>query len=841
MASFSSSPSLPISDYVGAIDPQLYGQVIAQKQQQYDMGVQKVNAELSSIAGIQVIKDVHKQYLNNTVQGIQTDIQKLAGEDFSKQNVVNQALGLASKVAKDPIIQNAMMSTVRMQKAEEERARLQKDGKTSIENDWFYSKQREAWLNDGDVSSSFNASYNPYVNITKEFTDFYKTLNPNATLSQEDFILQGTNIALTRETAIKGISPNQVAQAWNIFTQRGDIRGQMNINAQYSYQGVPRNLMLAAIESDKRTIVNNTNTEIERLKSRLATDKTANPIEINQQISQLEERNSEIISNLDSLQGLDDDTLRRRTYEETLKHNMINTFSYSETSQKVIESPFEKAKRDQLDYELKVQQYQDKRLKDATKAASGGLPATQVVQRNTSEEEGKLGETTFKSALNNVKTQLADETKKHINSIAQFSGKKAPWKIGTDGEWIPNVGPMGYSSAQEAQAFNDSLYSQAKTDYENGKATHPVKAMFNDIDGLQRSAKAMETKAAEIDQSLDQFLSNLGVANISVPVTAIQSRIPKDVQDIKFGYAGNMATTEPFKGNITSKDLLNYYIASKGKGEAKTIAAQNISSNNNLTVDKVKNAIAANPQLKQLYNRISSVDVEEASNTVLGKEQLYKDAQSAYISYQENFIATKPEEYRDVEQRFRTVVGQIASGKQEDRGEYNDFIEAIEDGSKTRSNVYGYYFNRNENQAYLTLQKPDGEILEVPVSATQATNIPGIKIADEFTSKYGADLSLTQNTTTDITGTGANAYPVLGNPNNEYEVKYHLNGPGDNSFMLKLYIWDKQGNSIVSGMPYSMSASKMYMSQNEIIQAIKELGNDAVVKGIIQSSTSNNQ
>lgn len=836
MASFQDSSQLPVSQYIGAIDPQVYAAVGAQKQAQYNAGVQKINGLLETVAGIQVVKDAHKQYLGEAVNSLQTDVQKLAGGDFSNQQLVNQALSLGSRISKDPVIQNAVLSTANYQKAFAAKDKYKQEGKSSVENDRYFDKQVQAWLSDGDTSSTFKASYNPYVNITKDFTEFYKVLEPDSTLRQEDFIVNGTNISLTRETATKGISPDKINQAWNLFSQRGDIRNQMRINADYLYEGYDRNVMLGAVERDKQVIVESTNRKIQELQASLATDKTANAVVINDTIKQLEQQNAEIISNLDTLRSLDDTTIKERMYEESFRHNLMNTFSYSDKSNKVIESPFEKAKRDQLDYELKVQQYQEK--KDETDRK--GLPNTQVVQRNNAAEEGKLGEASFKQALSASKTELSNETKKHINSIAGFSGKKAPWRLGTNGEYIPNVGPMGYSSAQEAQSTNDILYSEAKISYDNGKATHPVKAMFAETDGLQRAVKAMETKNAEIARSYDiqRYISE-NVGNVAQQYPTLQNYLST-------GKSIEMKdpSTNKVLGQMPFADLIKLATAIELKGTAAESAkTELLQKYPNFDMATLKASLYFQPEVKKLYGNVRDVIQKspEITEIVNQREQSYKDAQRAYISYNENFITSKPEEYKNVENRVRSVVGQIAAGKQDGKGEYSDFLEAVEDGTKDNSNIYGYYYNRLNNQTYLTLQKKDGEILEVPVSSSQATLIPGIKITDEFNSKFGADLSLTQNMTTDITGTGANAYSVVGNPNNKYDVKYHLNGLGDGTFMLKLYVWDENGNSVLSGAPYSAVPSKGYMTNNQIIEAVRGLGDDNIINAIIQNNSSNNR
>ena len=98
---------LPVEDMV---------QVGMHKQQLYDQGVQKIQSQIDNIAGLDIIHDSDRAYLQSKLDELTTNLRGVAAGDFSDQNLVNSVSGMTSQLIKDKNIQNAVSSTAKFRK-----------------------------------------------------------------------------------------------------------------------------------------------------------------------------------------------------------------------------------------------------------------------------------------------------------------------------------------------------------------------------------------------------------------------------------------------------------------------------------------------------------------------------------------------------------------------------------------------------------------------------------------------------------------------------------------------------------------------------------------------------
>jgi hypothetical protein len=89
------------------------------KQGLYDQGLQQIQAAESSISNLDIAKKETQDYVHGRLGELNTSLKKVAGKaDFSNQQLVNQVTGLASKIARDPIVQNGIISTANYRKGQ---------------------------------------------------------------------------------------------------------------------------------------------------------------------------------------------------------------------------------------------------------------------------------------------------------------------------------------------------------------------------------------------------------------------------------------------------------------------------------------------------------------------------------------------------------------------------------------------------------------------------------------------------------------------------------------------------------------------------------------------------
>jgi hypothetical protein len=142
-----------------------------QKQAQYDQGVQKIQSYVDNIAGLDVIKPIHKEYLQSKLNQLGSRLKTVAAGDFSNAQLVNSIGGMTTQIVKDPTIQNAVYSTQKIRKVQNDMEAAKKAGKGAIENDWWANTQINSWVNDGDANTSFNGEYTEYIDIDKKLRD----------------------------------------------------------------------------------------------------------------------------------------------------------------------------------------------------------------------------------------------------------------------------------------------------------------------------------------------------------------------------------------------------------------------------------------------------------------------------------------------------------------------------------------------------------------------------------------------------------------------------------------------------------------------------------------------
>ena len=124
------------------------------KQEKYEQGIQKIQGFIDNIAGLDIMKNPHKEYLQSKINELGNNLNKVAGGDFSNFQLVNSVTGMASQITKDPIIQNAVASTAKARK-ELDASETDRKAGASPENSAWFNKKLNSWLNDGDLNDSF--------------------------------------------------------------------------------------------------------------------------------------------------------------------------------------------------------------------------------------------------------------------------------------------------------------------------------------------------------------------------------------------------------------------------------------------------------------------------------------------------------------------------------------------------------------------------------------------------------------------------------------------------------------------------------------------------------------
>src|SRR6478609_6529522 len=111
-----------------------------EKQMKYDEGVQRIQNQIENVAGMDVVRDVDKQYLQSALNQLGGNLRKVAAGDFSNYQLVNSVGGMIGSISKDSNIQNAVGNTMKYRKEMATADQLKKDGKFSVNREYDLQK-----------------------------------------------------------------------------------------------------------------------------------------------------------------------------------------------------------------------------------------------------------------------------------------------------------------------------------------------------------------------------------------------------------------------------------------------------------------------------------------------------------------------------------------------------------------------------------------------------------------------------------------------------------------------------------------------------------------------------
>ncbi len=160
-------------------------QVGMYKQQKYEQGVQKIQGQIDRVAGLDVVKPLHKQYLQSKLDELGSNLKTVAAGDFSNFQLVNSVGGMASQIGKDPTVQNAVSSTAHYRK---NMGLIEKDeieGKSNPNNTRKFAKQVNAWMTDPNLQSSLSDSYFKPRDVWGKLKDIAKEVGLDETTIEE--------------------------------------------------------------------------------------------------------------------------------------------------------------------------------------------------------------------------------------------------------------------------------------------------------------------------------------------------------------------------------------------------------------------------------------------------------------------------------------------------------------------------------------------------------------------------------------------------------------------------------------------------------------------------------
>jgi hypothetical protein len=169
--------------YIQEAPLDLVSQIGMYKQQRYYEGVQKVQSYVDSVAGINLARNVDRQYLQGKLQKLSADVSQVVNEDFSNPFLQTKIGNIAHGIQTDDKIVNGIMGTNELlqKKAQINDIRTKNSAAYNPNNDVYSMIDVQKWMDNPEpgVPLQDNHKYIDYYDYSKEVRDAMKNFKPS--------------------------------------------------------------------------------------------------------------------------------------------------------------------------------------------------------------------------------------------------------------------------------------------------------------------------------------------------------------------------------------------------------------------------------------------------------------------------------------------------------------------------------------------------------------------------------------------------------------------------------------------------------------------------------------
>ena len=824
MASYTDNLNILTShpQYVSQLPVEAMTQVGVAKQQAYNEGIQRIQSSIDSVAGLDVSKDIHKQYLQSKLNELGGKLKTVAAGDFSNFQLVNNVMGMTNQIVKDPVIQNAVYSTQVIRKGQQELDKAKQDGKSSPQNEAFWNKQITDWQNDGDLNTRFNGSYISYTDVGKKLREVADKIHeidssidtPYKRDAAGNVLYDKNNNPIVDDAMLriktKGKPAEKILANFMNSLDENDQR-QLGIDSWYHYRGVTK-------DSFKNDIVNNYNSqkklaqdEIVNLNLELQTNtkltsaqKAEGQARINSLSKQVNdgyfEKQAQLeLASIDNVADLD--SYKYKVYTQKYLTNLAKDMSYQSYQQEIVSNPYaqmdmekrrlqfsyENMAREQRNFEknfgFQYQKWlierQEKEQKDFenkyTPTTPGVLPTDIDVPTLN-----KLG-----GSIEIVKSQIND-----LNSM-----------------FAPIVAGDNLKTPQEKTAYLDGLMKRYNED------PNFINSQSNDVREYLERRRVFEldlarknllfNKTKEQGSQYSQQLQTILKSEPSLPTPKGGKLSNNDIFEVQNAYANALST---YGTSVTLNEdsfLSNYPIGS----DKRQIAEALVKNFRSIPLSQYeRNIINQSVGLSKKYGKTA----EETLTKQLDAETQYLLQHSPERQTVGGTVKDK-QSLANVSRLISDKSVQLATHKDIDMGFSPDNIAKLAKDKETN-----YHIRKNTEDGSGTLYVVNGSDIEkIPLTSSELSNyFPDVARQNPMNNIIQI-ANFSPNKTTNLFGgkSGANAVnayitgysaftPQLSNSEYAGKVRFDVeanpfnNGDANDTFQLRMYALDENGNWI---------------------------------------------
>ena len=437
--------------YVQQLPVEAMVQVGMEKQKRYDEGIQKIQSQIDQIGGMDIYSTKHKAYLQSKLNELGNNLSMVAAGDFSNFQLVNSVGGMIGQVVKDPVVKNAYESTQLIRKQQGYMEEAKRKGKSSPENEWWFSSEVSRWDSDPDLARKFTGEYIEYKDVggklrdvASKIKDMEKSVDIPYVRDAKGSVVLGTDGKPMVDDAmlrikVKGTPAEKILNNFYSSLDEGDKR-QLMITGNYHYRNATKvtfqNDIVDTYGTQKKALADNLSKLAVELKtndnltsSQRAEIETAITNGVDKLNSGFFEKEAAAkIDEIGKVSNLED--FKYRTYTQKYLTGLAQDLSNQSYTEEILSNPYA-----QMNMEKKKLAFQVNRAKveDAQFWAGFGLRQKQydldVLKFNT-ERADKIAEAAAKSPIasygglgTNVALPTVSDLENSITNLNVSAGK----------------------------------------------------------------------------------------------------------------------------------------------------------------------------------------------------------------------------------------------------------------------------------------------------------------------------------------------------------------------------------------------------------------------------------
>lgn len=813
------------------------------REQEFQEGIKTAQNYYDSLLQLPIAKQGVQDYVKQKVGQLNQAVGQSISGDFSDRRLLNQIGGLASQISNDPIVQNGVQSTARIQsgmakqKADQERAL--KDGKNPTNNINDFNDKVTSYLSDGRIDTPFSEDYTPYVDVIDRALKLFKEQNPGQTLDADAFYYDsnemdasGNPVLKVNPVYFKGVDPSRIQATLNLVYSQPDVQAQLSVDGRQTYKGMDANSMGKYMADNTNASLTNIEEAIKNLQVKQATDPSADGGQITAQIEALKKQadglKKSFASSAADLNSGNIEGLKTKLVRDRITSNFINAYAFKTMEKSPLFDADMEAKRfkqqleafewtkykDTFDMNMSEKEYNLKRVKAEEEAKKEGALVASVNTLPVDQAQGKLGPVTAEQDVANAQTTYTQSRRALAAKVAELTSpslggtKIAPPYIKDPITQEYRWNNLAYKTEGEANGAAKGIYDQLNDQFNKGELKGELLQAYNESSQnwytLQDRKRVITEVETLLKPQIEELKKKVGDTDLAAAYL-VDKQLP-----------GWETEEKNLKAKYGEGWRLNMGLTSAPTGGTGSITS--------LRLPK---------RLNEYIGAVKSLDAESVS--VLDKRNLeYKKRQTTSTSKSVTFDISKPEKYKTI---LDKVAGALKVESQlggSASSAADSFLSEMKEKDDAFSSLNAYY-DRFTKKGIIEGWKGDKVYQVEMVPERLFESFPELRVNDEFINRYQSRLNIAQSgaygASTDVDGRGRSGEPYLiQNPN--YIVQYHVVGNGP--YNIQYWITDKKnstGPSIINGETYLESA----VNEDGILKVVdRDLSDPNFIEKLVQ-------